>query len=79
MAPPEPVIVPISPPRDLEKMSLNATSPAILTKSNDVGDSEFYHQDNVHRMLKSRHIQLISIGGTIGTALFVSLLSQDDH
>jgi amino acid transporter len=26
---------------------------------------------NVHRKLKSRHIQLIGIGGTIGTALYV--------
>lgn len=27
--------------------------------------------DATHRRLKSRHIQLIGIGGTIGTALFV--------
>ncbi|KAL8410747.1 hypothetical protein RB596_000431, partial [Gaeumannomyces avenae] len=29
--------------------------------------------DNTHRKLKSRHIQLIGIGGTIGTALFVQI------
>ncbi|KAI6080567.1 amino acid permease/ SLC12A domain-containing protein [Hypoxylon rubiginosum] len=29
--------------------------------------------DRTHRMLKPRHIQLIGIGGTIGTALFVSI------
>lgn len=29
-------------------------------------------QDHTHRQLKSRHIQLIGIGGTIGTALYVS-------
>ncbi|KAL8781648.1 MAG: hypothetical protein Q9213_005913 [Squamulea squamosa] len=29
--------------------------------------------DNTHRRLKSRHIQLIGIGGTIGTALFVQI------
>ncbi|PKS13133.1 hypothetical protein jhhlp_000475 [Lomentospora prolificans] len=29
--------------------------------------------DHTHRMLKSRHIQLIGIGGTIGTALFVQI------
>ncbi|KAK3687383.1 putative carnitine transport protein [Podospora appendiculata] len=29
--------------------------------------------DMTHRRLKSRHIQLIGIGGTIGTALFVSI------
>lgn len=27
--------------------------------------------DSTHRRLKSRHIQLIGIGGTIGTALYV--------
>jgi len=31
--------------------------------------------DDTHRMLKSRHIQLIGIGGTIGTALFVGILT----
>ncbi|KAF7592001.1 hypothetical protein BBP40_000781 [Aspergillus hancockii] len=30
-----------------------------------------YRPDETHRGLKSRHIQLIAIGGTIGTALFV--------
>lgn len=29
--------------------------------------------DHTERRLKSRHIQLIGIGGTIGTALFVSI------
>jgi amino acid permease len=29
--------------------------------------------DNTHRQLKPRHIQLIGIGGTIGTALYVSI------
>lgn len=29
--------------------------------------------DHTHRKLKSRHIQLIGIGGTIGTALFVQI------
>ncbi|KAK4972508.1 hypothetical protein LTR28_012491, partial [Elasticomyces elasticus] len=29
--------------------------------------------DNTHRKLKARHIQLIGIGGTIGTALYVSI------
>lgn len=28
-------------------------------------------RDSTHRKLKSRHIQLIGIGGTIGTALYV--------
>lgn len=38
--------------------------PASLSSSTKV--------DNTHRMLKSRHIQLIGIGGTIGTVLYVS-------
>lgn len=29
--------------------------------------------DHTHRMLKPRHVQLIGIGGTIGTALFVQI------
>lgn len=29
--------------------------------------------DHTHRNLKSRHIQLIGIGGTIGTALYVQI------
>lgn len=29
--------------------------------------------DNTHRKLKNRHIQLIGIGGTIGTALYVQI------
>jgi amino acid permease len=30
-------------------------------------------QDRTHRKLKARHIQLIGIGGTIGTALYVQI------
>lgn len=30
-------------------------------------------KDQTHRRLRPRHIQLIGIGGTIGTALFVSI------
>ncbi|PBK78847.1 hypothetical protein ARMSODRAFT_1078319 [Armillaria solidipes] len=36
-------------------------------------------QDNTQRTLKSRHIQLIGIGGTIGTALFVQIGSALPH
>jgi len=34
----------------------------------DVGESE--NADNLHRRLGNRQIQLIAIGGSIGTALF---------
>ncbi|THW49014.1 amino acid permease [Aureobasidium pullulans] len=36
-------------------------------------DSISLAKDGTHRRLKSRHIQLIGIGGTIGTALYVSI------
>ena len=36
-------------------------------------DSVSLGKDGTHRRLKSRHIQLIGIGGTIGTALYVSI------
>ena len=39
--------------------------------TNIVGDSEEYHDAGTKRTLKSRHAQMIAIGGTIGTGLFV--------
>ncbi|KAK0643431.1 amino acid permease/ SLC12A domain-containing protein [Cercophora newfieldiana] len=36
-------------------------------------ESSFVSGDQTHRKLKSRHIQLIGIGGTIGTALYVQI------
>ena len=42
----------------------------------DVGSDEEsikHGTDMTHRKLKARHIQLIGIGGTIGTALFVQI------
>ena len=41
-------------------------------RSDSVGSVRAVH-DNTHRKLKSRHIQLIGIGGTIGTALYVQI------
>ena len=38
-------------------------------------DSDVQKSGHVHRKLKSRHIQLIGIGGTIGTALYVQTAS----
>lgn len=37
-----------------------------------VGSIKTTH-DSTHRKLKARHIQLIGIGGTIGTALYVQI------
>ncbi|KAI0595306.1 amino acid transporter [Biscogniauxia sp. FL1348] len=39
----------------------------------DVADFRVHKSDGTHRNLKPRHIQLIGIGGTIGTALFVQI------
>lgn len=41
-------------------------------RSDSVGSVRVVH-DQTHRKLKSRHIQLIGIGGTIGTALYVQI------
>jgi amino acid transporter len=35
--------------------------------------SSIKHGDLTHRQLRPRHIQLIGIGGTIGTALYVQI------
>lgn len=41
-------------------------------ESIDLGEDSAEY-DLTHRKLKARHIQLIGIGGTIGTALFVQI------
>lgn len=43
-----------------------------LTTEDQLGVGTVYG-DETHRRLKGRHIQLIGIGGTIGTVLFVCL------
>lgn len=42
-----------------------------VASNRSLGLSDPSRTDSTHRMLKSRHIQLIGIGGTIGTALYV--------
>ncbi|PKS04926.1 hypothetical protein jhhlp_008292 [Lomentospora prolificans] len=37
------------------------------------GASDFNNSDALHRRLNNRHIQLIAIGGSIGTAMFISI------
>ncbi len=49
-----------------EKDVLGIDPPGSVASSDGVGTS-------VHRKLKARHIQLIGIGGTIGTALYVQI------
>ena len=44
-----------------------------LAEANQYAHSIKVGSDNTHRKLKPRHIQLIGIGGTIGTALYVQI------
>ncbi|KAJ4487779.1 general amino acid permease AGP2 [Lentinula aciculospora] len=56
-------------------MDLSSNAENLDKISGDVDlvfDSERSY-DNTHRKLKNRHIQLMAIGGTIGTALFVQI------
>ncbi len=50
-----------------ENGSPDFDSPEVLQ-----GSSQRVTPRTIHRNLKSRHIQLIGIGGTIGTTLYVS-------
>ncbi|KAJ7286055.1 general amino acid permease AGP2 [Mycena rebaudengoi] len=51
--------------KDIKKHDVDVVS--IRTSESSI------RQDQTHRKLKGRHIQLIGIGGTIGTALFVQI------
>lgn len=53
-----------------DNKTVGVDSPAVRRDSL-TGSTQF---DSTHRQLKSRHIQLIGIGGTIGTVLYVRLI-----
>lgn len=55
---------------DPEKESKSETPN--IANEDELGVQNVYG-DETHRRLKGRHIQLIGIGGTIGTVLFVCL------
>ncbi|KZZ91720.1 Amino acid/polyamine transporter I [Moelleriella libera RCEF 2490] len=57
------------PPRDEVKIGEFDESVPVRRDSLESGS----HRDSTHRRLKPRHIQLIGIGGTIGTALYVQI------
>lgn len=44
----------------------------IQSRDSDTGSIKI-SSDSTHRQLRPRHIQLIGIGGTIGTALYVQI------
>ena len=54
-----------------EKMKTGADTELALAPSNNMGEVQDAHAGTTHRGLKSRHAQMIALGGTIGTDLFV--------
>jgi len=54
---------------------LNSTKPeqVAIINGNQVDSDAPVSYDHTHRKLKSRHVQLIGIGGTIGTGLYVAI------
>ena len=54
-----------------EKMKTGADTELALAPSNNMGEVEDAHAGSTQRGLKSRHAQMIALGGTIGTGLFV--------
>ncbi|RSL85865.1 hypothetical protein BHE90_005027 [Fusarium euwallaceae] len=59
-----------------DKFSSEKEAGASPVLADDLNASSFHNgtkKDATHRKLKSRHIQLIGIGGTIGTALYVQI------
>ncbi|KAJ6468242.1 general amino acid permease AGP2 [Mycena sanguinolenta] len=61
-----------SQPSPSEKISPNLKKPSSIESKHNDPAPEHQH-DQTHRTLKSRHVQLISIGGVIGTVLFVQI------
>ena len=54
-----------------EKMKTDPDTELALAPSNNVGNVETLAHGGTQRGLKSRHAQMIALGGTIGTGLFV--------
>ncbi|KAI7515446.1 hypothetical protein KC317_g23785, partial [Hortaea werneckii] len=49
------------------------------SEGGDVAIGENENADGLHRRLRNRQIQLLAIGGSIGTALFVSIGTGLQH
>lgn len=58
---------------DIEKKAAldDMSNVTAVVSSNIIGNATEVHQEGTKRTLKSRHAQMIAIGGTIGTGLFV--------
>ncbi|GAB7348427.1 hypothetical protein MBLNU459_g6851t2 [Dothideomycetes sp. NU459] len=63
---------PSSKPASAKKAEVGFGAPEYLIDGSESVSIQIAH-DTTHRRLKPRHIQLIGIGGTIGTALYVSI------
>ncbi|KAF5128712.1 hypothetical protein E5D57_009658 [Metarhizium anisopliae] len=60
--------------KDPEKtLDSTTTSSVQIEYAQQLRLSQAYRKDNTHRRLKGRHVQLMGIGGTIGTVLFVRI------
>ncbi|KAG6880271.1 hypothetical protein C0992_001840 [Termitomyces sp. T32_za158] len=60
----------------IEDASVKKTSEEVIESEYRVNLDGLPTSDQTHRRLKNRHIQLIGIGGTVGTALFVQIGSS---
>ncbi|BEI86723.1 hypothetical protein CcaverHIS002_0700690 [Cutaneotrichosporon cavernicola] len=54
----------------IENEKISTPAAAVLETTSDVG-AEAPNVNTLHRSLKSRHVQMIAIGGVIGTGLFI--------
>ena len=54
-----------------EKMKTGADTELALAPSNDMGEVQDAHAGSTQRGFRSRHAQMIALGGTVGTDLFV--------
>ncbi|KAL4798391.1 amino acid permease/ SLC12A domain-containing protein [Aspergillus venezuelensis] len=71
MAPLRDIQIPGNEPEKVPKD--NNAAPSILADTPDTTTSNGTEYNGLHRRLENRQIQLIAIGGSIGTALFVSI------
>ncbi|KAL4870654.1 hypothetical protein BDV12DRAFT_195134 [Aspergillus spectabilis] len=59
--------------RSGRRSELAEKDPVINSREESIEEGSQPVYDHTHRRLKPRHVQLIGIGGTIGTALYVQI------
>lgn len=60
-------------PESKPKHKMHVSEDDASEKRDSVESGSMQTYDHTHRKLKPRHVQLIGIGGTIGTALYVQI------